>query len=231
MTMTKLKLSWNGSDWIQSIEGDTGTSIAHSMTTITSLLSALTMVGFAVLQAVQEDTSIVLLDTKYAPDIARKQFLALNKPMQTGQTSGSVSIHYNPMSREYQATYSTDLDGVGSQVDSVFLQEYSSLTSTRTEARSNSSRSDTTIQIEDLPSLQDARRQYMVRNALDSLRGISASQRGAETQSSSECAESQRSQSQVPHQVTYYGNSAGYVSSEEPFSWQYQIETKRGRNC
>ena len=189
MTMTKLKLSWNGSDWVQSIEGDTGTSTAHSMTTITSLLSALTMAGFAVLQVVQEDTSIVLLDTKYAPDIARKQFLALNKLTQTGQTSGSASIHYNPMSREYQATCSTDLDGVGSQVDSVFLQEYSSLTSTRTEARSNSSRSDTMTLIEDLLSRQDALQRFMDENACDTPVNTCALPRGAEIQLSSECAE------------------------------------------
>ena len=230
MNMTKLKLSWNGSGWTQSIEGGTGTSTVHSMKTATNLLSALTMAGFAVSQVVLDDTSTHLLELKYAPDIANKQRLALNRINATGQTSGSVSIHWNPMLREYRYQYSTNSDGVGSQVDSVFLQEYSSLTSTRTEARSNSSRSDTTTQTEDLPSLQDVRRQYMVRNALDSLRDTSASQREVETQSSSECVESQQSQYQVPHQVTYYRNSAGYVSSEEPFSWQYRTGTRRERN-
>lgn len=231
MNMNKLKLSWNGSDWTQSIEGDTGTSTVPSTKTVISLLSALTMAGFAVSQVVLEDTSTHLLGLKYAPDIANKQRLKLNNLQnKIGQTSGSAWTHYNPMLKEYHTVYSTNSDGVGSQEVSVSLQGYSSLTSTRTEAEWSSFRSDTTTQTEDSPSLQDVRRQYMVRNALDSLRDTSALQREAETQSSSGCVVYQQSQYQVPHQVTYYGNSAGYVPSEEPFSWQYQTGTRRDRN-
>jgi len=229
--MNKLKLSWNGSDWAQSIEGDTGTSTVPSTKTVISLLSALTMAGFAVSQVVLEDTSTHLLELKYAPDIANKQRLKLNNLQdKIGQTSGSAWTHYNPMLKEYHTVYSTNSDGVGSQEVSVSLQGYSSLTSTRTEAEWSSFRSDTTTQTEDSLSLQDVRRRYMVRNALDSLKNTSASQREAEIQSSSECAESQQSHYQVPHRVTYYGSSVGYVSSEEPFSWQSATETRQDRN-
>ena len=226
-----LKMNWNGSDWTLNIEEDTGISIVHFTKTVISLLSALTMAGFAVSQVVHDGTSTHLLGLKYAPDTANRQRLKLNNLQdKIGQTCGSASTHWNPMSRACQQVYSTNLDGVGFQVDSVYQQEYSSPTSTRTEARSNSSRSDTTIQIEDLPSLQDARRQYMVRNALDSLRGISASQRGAETQSSSECVESQRSHCQAHRPGIYYGTSDAFCWSEEPFSWQSATETRQDRN-
>lgn len=229
--MTKLKMNWTGSDWTLNIEEDTGTSIAHFTKIATSLLSALTMAGFAVSQVAHDGTLTHLLGLKYAPDIANKQRLKLNNLQdKTGQTSGSAWIHYNPMSREYHTAYSTNSDGDGFQADSVFLQEYSSLISTRTEARSNSSRSDMMTQTEDLPSLQDARQQYMVRNALDSLNDTCASRRVAETQSSSECVESQQLQSLQPHQVTYYGSSAGFVSSEEPFSWQSATGMRQERN-
>ena len=229
--MTKLKMNWTGSDWTLSSVEDTGTSIAHSTKTITSLLSALTMAGFAVSQVVQEDTLTHLLGLKYAPDIANRQRLKLNNLQdKTGQTSGSVSTLWNPMSRVCQQVYSTNLDGVVFQVDSVFLQEYSSLTSTRTETRSNSSRSDTTTQTEDLPSLQDARRQYMVRNALSTLNDTSASQREAETQSSSECVESQPSHCQAHRPGIYYGTSDAFCWSEEPFSWQSATETTQDRS-
>ena len=229
--MTKLKMNWTGSDWTLNIEEDTGTSIAHFTKIATSLLSALTMAGFAASQVAHDGTSTHLLGLKYAPDIANKQRLKLNNLQnKTGQTSGSVSIHWNPMSREYQQVCSTNLDGVGSQVDSVYLQEYSSLTSTRTEARLNSSRSDTTTQTEDLPSLQDARRQYMVRNALDSLNDTSASQRVVGTQSSSECVESQPSHCQAHRPGIYYGTSDAFCWSEEPFSWQSATEMRQDRN-
>ena len=231
MSMNKLKLSWKDLDWTLVTEGDTGTSTAHFMKTAISLLSALTMAGFAVSQVVREDTSTHLLGLKYAPGIANRQRLRLNNLQdKIGQTSGSAWTHCNPLSRECHTVYSTNLDGVGSQEVSVSLQGYSSLTSTRTEAQWSSFRSDTTTQTEDLPSLQDARRQYMVRNALDSQNEIYASPRGADMQSSSGCVEYQQSQYQVPHQVTYYGNSAGYVPSEEPFSWQYQTGTRQERN-
>ena len=231
MNTTKLKVSWTGSDWTLNIEEDTGTFIAPSMTTIISLLSALTMGGFAALLVVQEGTSIHLLDMKYAPDIANKQRLKLNQlTWETGQTSGSAWTHYNPMSREYQVVSSTNLDGVGSQVDSVYLQESSYLTSTMTEPQWSSFRSGTTVEIEDLPSLQDARHEYMVRNALDWLNDTSASQREAAMQSSYECVESQQSQYHQRHQAVYYGTSDAVCSSEEPYLWQSQIETRQETN-
>ena len=155
--MSKLKMSWTGSDWTLSGEEDTGTSTALFTKTAINLLSVLTMGGFVASQVVQEGTSIHLLGTKYAPDIANRQRLKLNNV--TGQTSGSAWIHYNPMSREYHTACLTNLDGDGFLVDSGCLRESLYHISARTEARSNSSRSDTTIQIEDLPSLQDARRE------------------------------------------------------------------------
>lgn len=207
MTMTKLKLSWSGSDWTLSIEGDTGTSIAHSMTTITRVLSALEMGGFAVLLAVQEGTSIHLLGTKYAPATASNQRLALNRINATGQTFGSVSTHYNPMLRECQSQFSTNLDGVGSQEASVSLQGYSSHTSTRTEARLNSSRLDTTTLIEDLLLRQDALQRFMDENACDTLVNTCALPREAEIQLSSECVEYLRSHYPQLRVNTYSFNS------------------------
>lgn len=226
MNTNKSKMSWNGSVWTLSSGDGTGTSIAHSMTTVTRVLSALTMAGFAVSQVVQEDTSIALQGVKFAQDTARKQFLALNKPMQTGQTSGSAWTHYNPTSREYHTAYSTNWDGEHSLEDLESQAESLYHTLARTEAELSSSRYDTLTEVSDaLHSLQAARRHYMERNASESLRNTCASQREAETRSSSECVESQQSQSHQPQAVTYYGSSQGFVSSEEPYSWQSAIET------
>ena len=226
-----MKLNWKGSDWTLSTEGDTGSFTALSMTTVINQLSALMMAGFTVSRVVLDDTSIQLLGTRYAPDTANKQRLKLNKITATGLTSGSASIHYNPLSREWTITSSTNTDGDGSQVDSVYLQEYSSLTSMRTEAESSSSRCDMNQEIRDVSrSLQDARRRYMEENALRNLVNTSASQREVETQSSSECAGYQQLRSRQPHQVTYYGNSQGYVSSDEPFLWRSPTVTTQGTN-
>jgi len=145
MNTNKLKLSWNGSDWTQSIEGDTGTSIALFTTTTTNLLSVLTMAGFAVSQVVLENTSTLSLDMKYAPDIAKKQHekLASNE---IGQICGSVSTHWNPMSREWTTTTSTNSGGDGFLVDSECLQESLYRISTTIEDEWNSFRCDTMTQ-------------------------------------------------------------------------------------
>lgn len=231
MNMNKSKVSWNGSAWTLSTEDDTGTSTAHFTTTITRVLSALTMAGFAVSQVVQEDTSIALLGTRYAPDIARKQFLALNKPMQTGQTCGSAWIHYNPMSREYRTVYSTNSDGDGSLEALESQQESLYRISTITEDELNSFRYATEREVNDaLHSHQDARRQYMARNALGWLNDTSASQREAEMQSSSECVESQQSHCQVHHQGDSYGISEEQCWTEVPCSSQSQTRTRQGRS-
>lgn len=231
MNTNKSKMSWNGSVWALSTGDGTGTSIAHSMTTVTRVLSALTMAGFAVSQVVQESTSIALLGTKYAPDIARKQFLALNKPMQTGQTSGSAWIHYNPMSREYHTVYSTNSDGDGSLEDLESQQESLYHISTITENELNSFRYATEREVNDaLHSLQGARRQYMERNALDWLNDTCASQREAEMPSSSECVESQQSPCQVHRQGDSYGISEEQCWREVPCSSPSQTRTRRGRS-
>ena len=135
-----LKMNWNGSDLSLDIEGDTGTSIAHSMTTVISQLFVSMMGGFAVSQAVLGDTSTPYLDMKYAPTLANAQMQMIMEKFVTGQTSGSVSMCWNPMSREWTTTTSTGSDGVGSREDSESHQESSSHTSTRTERRSSSSR-------------------------------------------------------------------------------------------
>lgn len=226
-----MKLNWKGSDWTLSTEEDTGSSTAPSMTTVINQLSALMMAGFTVSRVVLDDTSIQLLGTKYAPDTANKQRLKLNKITATGLTSGSASIRYNPMSREWTVTSSTSTDGDGSLVDLASQQESLYHISTITENELNFFRSDMNQEIRDVShSLQDARRHYMEENALRNLVNTSASQRGAETQSSSECVESQQSPSRQPHQVTYYGNSQGYVSSDEPFLWQSPTETTQETN-
>ena len=164
MNTNKLKLSWNGSDWTQSIEGDTGTSIALFTTTTTSLLSVLTMVGFAVLQVVLEDTSIHSLDMKYAPDIARKQHEKLGNN-EIGLICGSVSTYWNPMSREYRSVISTNLDGDGSQEVLVYHPESSSPISTTVEQVLSSSRFDTLTEATAvLRSLQAVHQQFTERS-------------------------------------------------------------------
>lgn len=135
-----LKMNWNGSDLSLDIEEDTGTSIAHSMTTVISQLFVSMMGGFAVSQAVLGDTSTPYLDMKYAPTLANAQMQMIMEKFVIGQTSGSVSMCWNPMSREWTTTTSTDSDGVGSQEGSESHQESSSHTSTQTERRSSSSR-------------------------------------------------------------------------------------------
>ena len=229
MNMTQSKMSWNGSVWTLSTGDGTGTSIAHSMTTVTKVLSALTMAGFAVSQVVQEDTSIALQGTKYAPDIARRQFLALNKPMQTGQTSGSAWTHYNPMSRAYHTLYSTSSVGESSLEDLESQQESLYRISTITEDELSSFRYDIQREVRDaLHSPQDALRQYTERNVLDWLNDTCVSQRGAETPSSSGCAEFQQSPCRVHHQGDSYGTSEEQCWREVPCSSQSQTRTRRG---
>ena len=225
-----MKMSWTGSAWALYTEGDTGTSTAHFTMTATRVLSALTMAGFAVSQAVQEGTSILLVGVKSSVDIANKQRIALNKvPLQTGQTSGSASTQWSTISRVSQNEYLTNWDGELSQEDLESLREYSYHTLTTTEVELNSSRYDTLTEASAVShSLQDARREYMERNALEWLNNTSVSQREVETQSSSECVESQQSLSPQQQVVHYYGTSQGFVSSEEPYSWQSAIETRQG---
>lgn len=160
-----LKMSWNGSDWTQSIEGDTGTSIAHFTTTTTKVLYALTMDGFAVLQVVLEGTSILSLDTRYAPSIAKKQRRKLRNSM-IGPICGSVSTYWNPMSREYRMVTSTSSDGDGSQEVLVYRPESSSLTLTNQGRLWSFSRSDMIQMLldEGLLSPQDVPQEFMERS-------------------------------------------------------------------
>lgn len=226
--MSKLKMSWTGSDWTLSGEEDTGTSTAPFTKTAINLLSVLTMGGFVASQVVQEGTSIHLLDMRYAPDIANRQRLKLNNV--TGQTCGSAWIHYNPTSREYHTMCSTNLDGDGFLVDSECLQESLYLTSARTEARSNSSRSGTMTQTEDSLSLPDVRPEYMERNVSRAQSDTSASQRVAETQLSSECVESLLSRARRLLREHFSGTLAEPALREESSLLQSPIEMRQERN-
>lgn len=141
-----LKMNWNGSDLSLITEEDIGTFTAPSTTIETNQLCALMMAGFAVSQGALGDTSTPFLDVKFAPDIAKRQLKQLNRKMSTGQTSGSVSTHWNPMLREWTTFTSTDSDGDGSQVVLAYQPESLYHISTVTEDEWISSRCDTITQ-------------------------------------------------------------------------------------
>lgn len=144
------------------IEDDTGQSTALSTTTLESLVSALRTAGFVAWQVAPENTSPAYLVVRYQETTPK------NKPnrshsQQTGQTSGWRWSLWNPVSREWEWTYSTDLDGDDSLVDLESLREYSyhTLTSSGTECRT--SRCDTNPPLsedsafrEDVPRLHGA---------------------------------------------------------------------------
>lgn len=134
------KQNLKNSAWTQNGEGDIGTSIVRYMKTVTSQQYVLKITGFVVLLDVLELISLKSSGENCKQIIVKIQSRQIQERIVTGQTSGSVSMCWNPTLREWTTTTSTDSDGDGSQEDSESRQESSSHTSTQTEQRSSSSR-------------------------------------------------------------------------------------------
>lgn len=205
--MNKLKLSWNGSTWTHSGEVDTGIVDAHFMKTITNLLKSLKTDGFTATQVVIENTSIVSVACEYNPNKTNVDQAKELAKYVTSQTSGLSSNQSNEISREFLLNSCVSWDGENGQITTSGYQlGHSYLTSTQTETRSDTTRLDTLQEeIDALRSRVDALQSAMDSRLSQNAENIWRSQRGAETQLSSGCVESQPSVSQAQVLEQYFG--------------------------
>ena len=161
----KPKQNLRNSAWTQNGEGGIGTSIVRCTKTVTNQQYVLKTIGYVVLLDAHAPISLKSLGVNCKLTTVEIQSRKIQERIVTGQTFGSVSMCWNPMSREWTTSTSTDSDGVGSQEDLESHQESSSHTSMRTEQRSSSSRFDTLTEATAvLRSHQAANQQFMERS-------------------------------------------------------------------
>ena len=195
MNTNELKLSWKNSTWTLNGGEDIGPSIVPSMKILINLLSALKTGGFTVSQVVLEGTSIKSLDALCASTRTIMSRLQAARLIVISQTCGSTSNQSKTTSKESQPTfYESSVGSLGQITTSGYLEAASSPISTQTEARSNTTKSGTTTDIEDLLSLKDAVQSVTDWNAFLSASATCYSQRGLGIPSFSEWLEYLQSQ-------------------------------------
>ena len=195
MNMNELKMNWTGSAWTLNGEEDTGLYTVRNMTMLTNLVFALGMGGYIVSEVVLGDTSIALLGMKYAPTEVQTQRTATLNVLENSRTYGSSSNQSNTTSRESQQPSFESLDGKSGQMTtSAFPLERLSPTSTKIEAKSSFTKSDTMKETEDSHSPEGCNLAAMGLNAWAKRDVISALLKEAEIQLSSECVVSRHFQ-------------------------------------
>ena len=161
----KQKQNLRNSAWTQNGEGGIGTSIVRYTKTVTNQQYVLKTIGYVVLLDAHAPISLKSLGVNCKLTTVEIQPRKIQERIATGQTFGSVSMCWNPMSREWTTTTSTDSDGVGSQEDLESQQGFLYPISTIIENEWNSFRYDIQREArEDLRSHRVVDQQFMERS-------------------------------------------------------------------
>lgn len=191
--MRMKKQKQNSKDSVFNLFGEDGigTFIAHSTTTEINQLCAFLTTGYTVSRVVKGLTSVKSWDVSYRPTMAKKMHKEVLARVAILQTFGSNSTQSNTTSRESQQESLPTSDGRNGQTTtSEFLVDTSSLTSTQTEQRLDTTRLDTMErEIEDLRSRVDAAQSATVLRYYQNADGTWSSQRVPAIPSYYECAE------------------------------------------